>query len=276
MPSKGTVVMLGLPMSGKTTFLAALWHQLESSEISTAFVAERLQPDREYLNSIRDSWLAFEEIRRTSLLGERSALLHLQHVATKAQFDLSIPDVAGERFAQQWLDRRLPQEYVTQLQQCFGILLFVHCSQVDRVRVLPAREPEASSQQMVEWDPKYAPMQVRLVDLLQSAQIIFERSRSMRVGVVISAWDEVEERTTTPRSWFAKRLPLLNQFLEANVDTIDSAIFGVSAIGGSLNDRESLALTPSPSARVRVQIDSDFVRDLTRPLEFLTMEDSSR
>lgn len=273
MPSRGTVVMLGLPGSGKTTFLAALWHQLESSEISTAFIAERLQPDREYLNSIRDSWLAFEELRRTTLSAEQSALLHLQHVATKAHFDLSIPDVAGERFAQQWLDRRLPHEYVTQLQQCFGILLFMHCRQIDRVQVLPAREPEPSSQPMVEWDPRYAPTQVRLVDLLQSAQLIFERSRIMRVGVVISAWDEVEERTT-PRSWFAKRLPLLNQFLEANADSVDSAIFGVSAIGGSLDDRESLALTPSPSARVRVQIDSDFVRDLTRPLEFLTVEDN--
>ena len=55
-------MMMGLPGSGKSTFLAALWHQLESTEIPTAFIAERLQPDREYLNKIREKWLEFEEI----------------------------------------------------------------------------------------------------------------------------------------------------------------------------------------------------------------------
>ncbi len=275
MPSKGTAVMLGLPASGKTTYLAALWHQLESAEISTAFVAERLQPDREYLNSIRDGWLAFEELRRTTLTSEHSTLLHLQHVATKAQFDLSIPDVAGERFAQQWLDRRLPSDYVRLLEQCFGVLLFVHCRQVERVWTIPAHEPKAGARPMIEWDPNHAPTQVQLVDLLQSAQLILKRSRVLRVGVVISAWDEVEERIT-PRSWIAKHLPLLDQFLKANTETVKSAIFGVSAIGGSLDDRESLALTASPSARVRVQIDSDSIRDLTRPIEFLTGEANSQ
>src|SRR5438874_5698242 len=136
MPSEGTVVMMGLPGSGKTTFLAALWHQLESAEIPTAFIADELQPDREYLNRIRDKWLEFEEIPRTPIGIERSALLHLRHVRTEAKFDLSIPDVAGETFASQWFDRRIPQSYVEQLETSFGLLLFVHCQQVARAQIL--------------------------------------------------------------------------------------------------------------------------------------------
>ena len=69
--------MLGLPGSGKTTFLAALWHQFESAEIETAFIAERLQPDREYLKSIREAWLACEEISHTSIGIEKSACGHV-------------------------------------------------------------------------------------------------------------------------------------------------------------------------------------------------------
>lgn len=275
MRSKDTVVMIGLPGSGKTTFLAALWHQLESSEIPTAFVAEKLQPDREYLNAIRDTWLAFEEIPHTSVAIEQSALLHLRHVPSQAEFDLSIPDLAGERFAQQWLDRQLPREYVKQLQQSFGMLLFVHCRQIYRASMLPLQEPTSGPHVMKEWDAAYAPTQVRLVDLLQSAQLMLERSRVLRVAMIISAWDEVAERTT-PRSWLARRLPFLDQFLAANTEIIQSEVFGVSAIGGSLDERESLALTPSPSSRVRVQTESELSRDLTRPLEFLTIVNDSQ
>ena len=36
---------------------------------------------------------------------EKSALLHVRHRTTGAEFDLSIPDVAGERFKSQWLER---------------------------------------------------------------------------------------------------------------------------------------------------------------------------
>src|SRR3954469_5056688 len=77
MSSEQSVVMMGLPGSGKTTFLAALWHQLESAEIATAFTTDRLQRDREYLNRIRDAWIAFEEVPHTSAGIEQSALLHL-------------------------------------------------------------------------------------------------------------------------------------------------------------------------------------------------------
>lgn len=272
MPSNGTIVMLGLPGSGKTTFLAALWHQIESSEIETAFIAERLQPDREYLNSLRETWLAFEEISHTSTGIEKSALLHLRHVASGAEFDLSIPDVAGERFKRQWLDRQLPKAYVEQLQQAFGILLFLHCRDVEKGSLLQhGLSPRDSSPSTpADWDPTFVSTQVRLIDLLQSAQSVFERSHVLRVGVIISAWDEVEE-TITPKAWLERRLPLLDQFLHSNSETLCSRVFGVSAIGGSLEDRESLALTPTPSSRVRVQDDSGRISDLSLPIEFLTI-----
>src|SRR5437868_5454727 len=130
MSSKGSIVMIGPPASGKTTFLAALWHQLESSEIRTAFTAERLQPDREFLNRIRQKWLEFEHIPRTPMGIEQSTTLHLRHIRSGAEFDLSIPDIVGEVFAAHWGDRRMRLAYLDQLRTSFGLLLFVHCRQI--------------------------------------------------------------------------------------------------------------------------------------------------
>ncbi len=274
MLSKGTVVMIGLPGSGKTTFLAALWHQLESAEILTAFVADRLQPDREYLNSIRRTWLSFDEMPHTSAGIDRSALIHIRHLSSGGEFDLSIPDAAGERFARQWLDRELPSSYVDQLRQCLGVFLFVHNRQSEPAQVLPPNEVgNGSGPPMTEWDLALAPTQVRLVDLLQTALGNLERPTVLSVAVIVSAWDEVQD-LITPRSWLQRRLPLLDQFLWANSDTLRAEIFGVSAIGGSLEQREELATTESPSARVRVEVDSEKTRDLTQPLKFLLVSDS--
>ena len=59
--------------------------------------------------------------------------------------------------------------------------------------------------------------------------------------------------------------------MRANGEVLSFEVFGVSAIGGSLADKETLALTPSPSSRVRVHVTSETLRDLTLPLEFLTI-----
>ena len=275
MSSEGTIVTVGLPASGKTTFLAALWHQVESAEIPTAFTAERLQPDREYFNKIRGAWLAFEEIPRTPVGIERSALLHLRHTRTGTQFDLSIPDAAGERFADQWYSRRIPRNYVEQLRASFGLCLFVHPNNIVRAELTPATKPQEDSLRpdLVDWEPGLTPTQVRFVDLLQNALRIFAREREMRVAVVVSAWDEVDEQSS-PAAWLERSLPMLDQFLRANVGELAYRVYGVSAIGGKLEDSERLALTPSPSSRVRVHIDSEMQRDLTLPLEFLTETES--
>jgi hypothetical protein len=274
MSSERTVVLVGLPGSGKTTFLAALWHQLESEEIQTAFTTDRLQPDREYLNGLRDAWLAFKEVPHTSAGIEQSALLHVRHVQTGKQFDLAIPDVAGETYRRQWLERQLPATYIHQLHHSFGVILFVHPEQVLHPALLDgATRDSTGSEVLHEWEPALTPTQVRLVDLIQSALCVFDRSHVLRLALVVSAWDLVES-PPTPEVWVERHLPLLDQFLRANTGRVMSQVFGASAIGGSLTETEMLARTPTPSSRVRLHISSENLRDLSRTIEFLTLGES--
>src|SRR5437868_2835068 len=101
MSTESKLLMLGLRGSGKTTFLAALWHHLEAAEVADDLSLPRLQPDRDYLNIIRNNWLALKPVGRTSPHAKGSASLALKDMRTNAEVDIWMPDLSGESFRQQ-------------------------------------------------------------------------------------------------------------------------------------------------------------------------------
>jgi len=60
-------LIAGLPGSGKTTFIAALWQLLTEGGVPTNVQLKQLEGSYEHLNRIRDSWLVAEELPRTQL-----------------------------------------------------------------------------------------------------------------------------------------------------------------------------------------------------------------
>src|SRR5271165_6669586 len=73
--------IIGLPGTGKTTFLAALWHLIDAGEVSTRLVLDKLIGDHSYLNSIVEAWRRCEEVPRTSMAAEASVAVHLHEPA---------------------------------------------------------------------------------------------------------------------------------------------------------------------------------------------------
>jgi hypothetical protein len=60
-----SILSMGLPEVGKTTFLAALWHVTESGEVQASLSLERISENAKHLNSIRSDWLRLEKVGRT-------------------------------------------------------------------------------------------------------------------------------------------------------------------------------------------------------------------
>jgi hypothetical protein len=139
-----------------------------------------------------------------------------------------------------------------------------------------AYAPESS-----DWDPRDAPTQVKLVDLLQFLDARLSSPRPLGLAVIVSAWDLVEDTSVleiSPKCWMAKRMPLLNQFLHANTDIFNIQVYGVSAQGGTLDEEESaeeLAKVMPPSHRIRVRKDEeDLDHDITEPVKWLMQLDA--
>jgi adenylylsulfate kinase-like enzyme len=96
---------VGLPKTGKTTFVAALWHVLNSEDVDDSLQLSVLGGDDTYLNLIHDEWLNYVEVDRTTQQNEAIPTMHLVNKTGVLKCALSIPDLSGETYLRQWVDR---------------------------------------------------------------------------------------------------------------------------------------------------------------------------
>lgn len=280
MSDPANLLFIGLPGSGKTTFLAALWHVLSDGGTMTALKLKKLSGDRNYLNRITTEWRECSQVPRTNLQSEQVVVLHLDGDGFGA-FDLSIPDLAGEAFKQQLTDRRISRHHDALVQAATGVMLFLHPDVQKGTQLTVARQLEASlpgsqgGETMAvptpnSWSPEMLPHQAQLVELLQ---FLLERTqRKLRIAVVVSAWDLVENLGRPPHTFVSRELPLLQQFLEANDDLLEHAVFGVSAQGGDITvaaEKQLLLEIDDAVKRIKVRQDQDTGQDITKPIAWL-------
>lgn len=283
---------MGLPSSGKTTFLAALWHVLNEHSSEIRLKLKGLSVDRTYLNQITADWQACSQVQRTKLEHEQLIVLNLES-GKNTTFDLSVPDLSGEGFEQQLVDRKISAEHHESVQRATGFALFVHPRVKEGTRLTYSRQlnsvldgvltappvtegaSNASPSSAEPWSIEKLPTQVALVELLQFALEI--AARKVRVAVVISAWDLVDKAsfTGTPQEYLAREMPLLRQFLESNNDLIEHTVFGVSAQGGDIMvDEQKQALLDLDDAlqRIKVLHNVESSHDITKPIAWLLEE----
>ncbi len=282
------VVMIGLPNTGKTTFLAALWFVVNNQdEVSSEFKLDELHGDIEYLNEIQKCWLSFQRVERTKRTAEVITCMKLIDQSSNSTISLNIPDLSGERFRQQFEDRIFDEDYAKMAVEADGLLLFTHSGKIKTPIQISDAEPvveifsddeeigtlESGINNKLNWEPLLVPTQIKLVDLLQIFLSITKRDHALRVSLILSAWDLFSERDFTPRHFVKSRLPLLNQYFVANEDILSTKIFGVSAQGGSLEtEQECIDLSEkfyNPAQRVIVQVENSVSNDLTLPLKWI-------
>lgn len=263
------LLLMGLPESGKTTFLAALWHLVESTEVDSTLRATTLPADATYLNQIREAWLHCHKMPRTTQSPIPQVTMDLVTMDDQ-EITLVVPDLSGESYRSQWTDRKCTPEYAELCDELNGVIVFIHPYKVIESQeiiasnqILAGQEetPDAEQQDSPPWEAKHSPTQVQVVELLQ---FLLARTRMfpLPIVIVISAWDLIERRTDpargskdTPASWLNRRLPLLDQFLLANPESLRSRIYGVSAQGGDIADEQQrVKLQAQFDASKRIQI----------------------
>jgi hypothetical protein len=257
MSSDSKLLMLGLKGSGKTTYLAALWHLLEAGEIPSELDIPQLQPNRDYLNRVRNSWLSLKPVGRTTGRSTADISMSLRNRASGTNIEISLPDLSGESFRLQWARRKVPKSYLTYAEDCTGAFLFIHPNEIQKTSAIrptadqPATENKGTKpiKSSKNWTPEQSSTQVQLVDILQILLQLRNERSPLRLAVIISAWDLVRSKIP-PSIWLDGRLPLLSQFVKANPDRIVADVFGISAQGGDLSaDLAALEKIAVPATR---------------------------
>lgn len=297
-PNRCKQFLLGLPSAGKTTYLAALWHVVNSTELDGALRLKSLTGDQGYLHRIRDLWADANPLGRTMPAHEQVIAMLLERPGEDSSTELILPDLSGESFAiQWWADREMAREHELQLRDSVGGLLLIHPDKIREETLIVEAQPivsavqatiserdsqttSATSQatetledsQLEPWEPEMAATQVQLVETLQ---FVAARNpvRPMRLGVIVSAWDRVVETDSpkvTPIQWVTKRLPLLEQYLLANPETFTTAFYGVSAQGGGLDNAQQLRTVVRPTDRIIVVGDASLnTHDISAPISWV-------
>ncbi len=276
--SANNITICGLPGSGKTTYLAALWHLVFSRKENTILKFEGLKKGSyKHLNSLSSRWLKAESQERTKVGTKEVVSMHLVDNDDES-VTVSFPDLSGETYSQIWEDRTCEKDIASILADGSGLLLFIHADKVSQPRWvadefnltqmlgLPAME----SAEVVSWKPKFAPTQVQLVDILQSFRRKPLNFDATKLVIIFSAWDLIEVQNTTPEVFLAVQLPLLAQYLDSSADMWDWRVFGVSAQGGNYEEKaDELKACKTPSKRIRLIGGGEESHDLTMPLAWL-------
>ena len=266
---RGTVVMAGMPKTGKSTFLGALYHVLESGT-AQPITLDVLPAARQHLEGLRARWLRVEREGRTPKASPVLNDLKLRMQEDGTVLSLRWPDLSGEYFDDMVRKRTLNREVARLLKEAAALVVFVHpdtvtrqprIGEVNRVAGAVVREPFDDTRRettgdgasLVDWDPMMIPGQVLVVELIQLLLDNWFGLSLSGVSVVLSAWDVVPPRYVAPSDYLREQLPLLSQFLEANSGRAQFEIFGVSALGGDPEeDRQRLQGEIDPGQRIRV------------------------
>jgi hypothetical protein len=313
-----TVLVMGLPEAGKTTFLAALWHVAESEEIESSMVLDSLSDDAKHLNFIKGAWLQNSKVGRTNENSEQVVSMPLRERHGTKRGTIIFPDLSGETYRRQWTDRYWTQEYADLAERAVGAILFIHPNQIvapitlaQGHQVLEAADPGAAAEVATAvralfekeeqdeisdhdpspgnldesvavgsgisantWSPDKATPQVQIVELLQFLARRSLTNRPIRLAVVVSAWDLVEDISTgvvigDSAAWIQSKAPLLHQYLTCNGDQFQSVFYALSAQGGDTKDSDSRNRwrnTAIKSERVVIAGPECVAHDITEPV----------
>jgi hypothetical protein len=277
-PPSSRFILIGLPATGKTSFLAALWYLVQHAQVPHKLTLERLEGENKYLNQISNAWLLCQPVPRTPTDSEKVVSMILKDTEPGKTVTLTFPDLSGESFSLQWAERQITTSYDKFLKTASGGVLFINPdphkpARIDVAAPLVQEMNQADGDgdtPVVQWEPSLAPRQVQLVELLQFIAGRDYFKPPFRLVLVISAWDKLKATGISPAKWFATQIPLLFQFLESNRNLFEYTIYGVSAQGGDYAQADKLTEV-DPSERIDV-VSSDgksSSHDLTEPLLWL-------
>lgn len=231
------VAVLGLPGTGKSTYLGTLWHLVEEptvDDISEVSVAG----DRMHIQGLAQRVRAMEQVERTQHDANERFDVEVS-LPEGTQGRLVIPDRSGEQLQALIERRRWPELLEAEIAEAGALILFVHPNAVRMPLELSiatsVARPREDDQ---DYENHLAATAAQLVDGLENVLEAMSDRWPVRLAVVVSAFDLLDG--WTPEQWLSERLPALAAMLRNNPDRVASTVYGVSAQGGASDEAEEV------------------------------------
>lgn len=250
--------MMGLPASGKTTFLVAFTYMLleQTEKVCLHMKPQDVQEGltEEFKKEI-ERWTNFESLHHTGV-GQIHKMKYTLYDADGVKYILEVPDRSGETFDAIIRDRYIDENTMDDWLRADEILFFINLERMNvgdqeslltelspSMQTLLAEEDESAVLESKTNDSPVLPGQFALVELLQ--MLCFIRKCTVDIKFIISAWDRVEaynkgKQSIIPQEVFQEKLSFVYQFLNTNQDYFNVKYWGVSAQGSDLQDSDEI------------------------------------
>lgn len=230
--------MIGLPGSGKTTFLGALgYYILNDDEKEGTYQIDTIE-NMDYIREIGEIWVQCQIISRTKVgyFVNNKLLLHDKQ---NNKVEIQIPDQSGEEFEDNLRVRSLKETMFNDLRECGVVFMFINPSKMPKdVRIydIPENYRNAESGKLEETQEFRIHDQAKYIMLLQDIYAV--RKKKTKIKMIVSAWDNYMEKDISPEELLKNEVPLVWQFLKANKMNFVCEYWGVSAQGGDWSREE--------------------------------------
>ena len=266
--------IMGAPNAGKSTYLAALWHSINQKSIATSLTLKKMTGDLQYLYQLEHKWLEIEQLERT-VIGQEKMQLILLLTDGECDLNLEFPDLSGETFQNIYETRELTVELYEKISKADVILYFINIENIFQAELISKLPSELRTEENLLESRKpseHDPTQVQVIDLLQ---IILEIKREpIQLGIILSAWDLLENNeSVNPKKFLEEKMSMLWQFIESNNKKLFTKVWGVSALGGKIEDVDRLLSIEEPINRIKVVNEANMVsQDVTSIISELSGE----
>lgn len=256
--------MVGMPESGKTTYVVSLCRSVIYGDKQTLLRLDQAELPNGFDNieELIMQLEGYERLERTR--GGKKYDIDIPFIDKEENnVLLSIPDLSGEFFAHLVCDRRIKKEIGEKLICADEILFFINTdtmlgekrldvnekstiklvNESTKLEVLEQNTDKLVDNKLIVEQQSNKTNQSEVVELLQS--ILYLLNERKKIKFIISAWDKIEKEseynTLSPEDYIKAKLPLLHQFILSNSEKFDYQIWGVSAQGGDFDNEEDLA-----------------------------------
>lgn len=277
------IFIIGEPAAGKSTFLAALWHSVTQGIKDTEYQLDHMGMNVSYLYGLEGKWINGEKLDRTKItqeISEQTVFLKNENEKLEIEF----PDLSGETFQNIYDYRNLSPDLYEKINRADAILYIINVDNIHTFEYIADIKKwirKSSSNKEQNEEPKIQerkpsqddPTAIQVLDLLQIISKI--KRKKIKLGIVFSAWDLVEDmKKVNPRSYLKDNLFILWQYLEANKNLFDTKIWGVSAQGGKIEELEEKGLLSKEAIERIIVIDEkqELSNDITKIIAELSRD----
>ncbi len=266
--------LVGLPATGKTTYIAALWAYLTSGAPNATYRVLTMPKDTKYLNAIANAWAARQDMPRSST-GATDTVEFTIEIEGRDPVTVVLPDLPGELFLNAIRRPAIDSVVAAAVETSDLLLFFVNGQEAKTFTPLGDQEPPEDAGHAEDESAALGELNEFVVGELDADTLNTElmerlcfllRDQSLPpIVVVVSAWDALEGKYASPEDWFRAEQPMSWQYVDGLRSQTTVGVVGVSAQGADYRDDPDIHHKPT-AERAWGRADTVTKTDIAGPL----------